>query len=174
MLEIHTSRLAIRETDNEAIKPISEKNMASAGSNILSDLTEDDIKIIFEEKEELSALVAKLQSYNDAKSSKIYGIWFDSTLIGYVGLKNFDEPIPEIQIEFDPRYHHQGYGYEALSAMVQHFFDQGIKCLRYVVIPTNKASIALVEKIGGQLQPPGSNVERILLRTYHIPAPSGA
>ena len=99
---------------------------------------------------------------------RIYGVWLDSTLIGYIGLKDPTDAIPEIQIEFAPEYHRQGYGYEALCKMVDQFFAMGYQCLRYVVVPANKASVALVEKVGGQLQQPNTEIERVLFRTYFI------
>lgn len=168
MLSICTERLTIRETDSNTIKPISEKNQTNGSSNLFSALSDNEDWFAFANKDALCDLLSKLLSYEGNGERLVYGIWLESTLIGYIGLKNHTAPIPEIQIEFDPEYQHQGYGYEALSKMIDHFFAVGHKCLRYLVKPSNKASIALVEKVGGQLQPPDSEVERILLKTYLI------
>jgi RimJ/RimL family protein N-acetyltransferase len=171
MRNITTARLTIHETDSDTVKPISEKNQAIGSSNLFSALSDNEEWFVFANKDALCALLSKLLSYEGNGEQLVYGIWLESTLIGYIGLKNHTAPIPEIQIEFDPEYQHQGYGYEALSKMIDHFFVVGHKCLRYLVKPSNKASIALVEKVGGQLQPPDSEVERILLRTYLIHSP---
>lgn len=168
MLSICTERLTIRETDSDTVKPISEKNQANGGLDLFSALPDNEEWFTFANKEALCELLSKLLSYEGNGEHLVYGIWLESKLIGYLGLKNHTDPIPEIQIEFDPEYQHQGYGYETLSKMIDHFFAVGYKCLRYVVQPSNKASIALVEKVGGQLQPPDSEVERILLKTYLI------
>lgn len=168
MLNISTARLTIHETDSDTVKPISEKNQASGGSDLFSALSDNDKRYLFVNKDALCDLLSKLLSYEGNGECLFFGVWLDSTLIGYIGLKNHTGPTPEIQIEFDPEYQHRGYGYEALSKMIDHFFVMGHNCLRYVVKPSNKASIALVEKVGGQLQSPDSEVERLLLRTYLI------
>ncbi|MBQ5797379.1 MAG: hypothetical protein IIW15_05050, partial [Firmicutes bacterium] len=46
----------------------------------------------------------------------------------------------------------------------------GIDRFKYVVNPANKASIALVEKLGGVLQEPKSYAEEMLLKTYVLSA----
>ena len=171
MLNISTARLTIRETDSDTVNPISEKNQASGSSDLFSALSDNEEWLVFANKDALCDLLSKLLSYEGNGERLVYGIWLDSTLIGYLGLKNPSDPVPEIQIEFDPEYQNQGYGYEALSKMIDHLFAVGHKCLRYIVKPSNKASIALVEKVGGELQPPDSEVERILLRTYLIHSP---
>lgn len=168
MLGIYTTRLKIQETNSGIISFFSEKNQATHSTNLLSTLSDADLEIILTNKSALAELMAKLQVNAGAADCLVYGIWLGSELIGYIGLKNPTAPIPEIQIEFDPAYQNQGYGYEVLSNMVDHFYSLGYEQLRYVVQTSNKASIALVEKIGGQLQPPDSEVERILLRTYLI------
>ena len=168
MLNITTGRLTIRETDRDAVKSISEKNQGNGGLDLFSALSDDEVKLVFEHKEDVCAFISKLLSYVSNGEHLVYGIWLESTLIGYIGLKNHTDPTPEIQIEFDPEYQNQGYGYESLSKMIDYFFAMGYKRLRYVVQPFNKAGIALVEKVGGQLQPPDSEAERILLRTYLI------
>lgn len=168
MLNISTARLTIRETDSDTVKSISQKNQVNGGSDLFSVLSDNEEWFVFANKDALCDLLSKLLSYEGNGERLVYGIWLESTLIGYIGLKNHTAHIPEIQIEFDPEYQHQGYGYEALSKMIDHFFAVGYKCLRYLVKPSNEASIALVEKVGGQLQPPDSEVERILLRTYLI------
>ena len=171
MRNITTARLTIRETDSDTVKLISEKNQATHSTNLLSTLSDADLEIILNNKSALAGLMATLQVNASATDCLVYGIWLGSELIGYIGLKNPTAPVPEIQIEFDPTYQNQGYGYEVLTNMVDHFFSLGYEQLRYVVQTSNKASIALVEKVGGQLQPPDSEVERILLRTYLIHSP---
>ena len=168
MRNITTARLTIRETDSDTVKPISEKNQTNDSSDLFSALSDNEEWFVFANKDALCDLLSKFLSYEDNGERLVYGIWLESTLIGYIGLKNHTAPIPEIQIEFDPEYQHQGYGYEALSKMIDHFFAVGHKCLRYLVKPSNKASIALVEKVGGQLQQPNTEIERVLFRTYFI------
>ena len=171
MVEIHTEHLTIRETDTESVKFISDKNKAISNGNFLSLLSDDSLQIILEKKDAITALVAKLQAYVGEGESIVYGAWLNDKLIGYLGLKNHTTSTPEIQIELDPDYHGQGYGYELLSTLLMHFFSQGYTQLRYVVLPSNKASIALVEKVGGICQEAESDVERLLIKTYLIPAP---
>jgi len=64
---------------------------------------------------------------------------------------------------------HQGYGFEFLVAVLKHVLDErpGLKFV-YRVNPNNRASIALVEKIGGILQPAKSAIEEYFMKTYII------
>ena len=86
-------------------------------------------------------------------------------------ITNCRSQLPDLQIELAPSYQRQGYGYEFLSTLTKYLFNSGYTCFRYAVMPNNQASIALVEKIGGQLLEPESEVERLLFRTYYIRKP---
>lgn len=55
-----------------------------------------------------------------------------------------------------------------LSALMRYLFETGYCRFHYAVMPDNAASIALVEKVGGILQPLKSEAERLLFKTYHI------
>jgi RimJ/RimL family protein N-acetyltransferase len=88
-------------------------------------------------------------------------------MIGYIALVNCTAKVPELQIEIAPDYQGKGYGYEFLKAVLRSVFKKhGYDAIRYTVLPSNGASIALVRKVDAILQNPASEAERILIKTY--------
>lgn len=168
-MELKTERLVIREASYEDTKQISEQNNANSASNFLASLSEEDKQIIFKDTDAVSNLLARFSNSIGNGSSEIYGAWKKKTLIGFISLVNVDSGTPEIQIEIAPKYQNKGYGYEFLSAVMEHLFEeQRFSYVRYTVLPNNDASIALVKRIGAFLQEPKSEAEKMLIRTYHI------
>ena len=99
---------------------------------------------------------------------KVYGGFLNGKMIAYVSLACCED-LPEIQIEVLPEYQGQGFGYEMLERTIRMAFEElGVTNLKYVVIPSNLPSIALVETLGGVLQEPKSYAEEMLLQTYVI------
>lgn len=168
-MELKTERLIIREATYEETKQISEQNSSNSASGFLASLSEDDKAIIFKDTDAVSELLTRFSNSIGNGSSEIYGAWKKTTLIGFISLVNVDSGTPEIQIEIAPKYQNKGYGYEFLSAVMEHLFEeQRFSCVRYTVLPNNDASIALVKSIGAFLQEPKSEAEKMLVRTYHI------
>ena len=96
---------------------------------------------------------------------KVYGGFLNGKLIAYVSLACCED-MPEIQIEVLPEYQGQGFGYEMLERAIRMAFEElAVTKLKYMVIPSNLPSIALVEKMGAVLQKPKSYAEDMLLKT---------
>ena len=168
-MELKTERLIIREASYEDTKKISEQNNANSAGNFLASLSEEDKEIIFKDTDAVSGLLTRFSNSIGDGSSEIYGAWKKETLIGFISLVNVDSGTPEIQIEIAPKYQHKGYGYEFLFAVMEYIFEkQRFDYVRYTVLPNNDASIALVKSIGAFLQEPKSDVEKLLIQTYHI------
>lgn len=74
----------------------------------------------------------------------------DNTKIGTVGI--YDRPGLEgvdLGFAFLPAFENQGYGYEASKKVLDlAFSDFGIKEIKAITLPTNIASIKLIEKLG--------------------------
>ena len=168
-MEINTERLVIKEITDEDVSRIANQ----AGNNLLkryiSTLDASDVKALFYDRDGIKALNDYLNSrVNDAKETS-YGAFIGDVMIGYVSLSDINSEMPEVRMELLPEYQHRGYGYEFLSAIIDKLKrEEGPKRLLCLIFPDNKASIALVEKIGGVLQSPKSRAEEILLRIYHI------
>lgn len=168
MTEIITARLLIRNTSKEETRRIAELNDPDHSASYLNSLSAEDRNIIFQDADTVKELLTRLAATVGDGDAISYGAWLASEMIGYITLNNYTSEMPDLQIEMDPVYQGQGYGYEFLSALTKHLFDNGYAKFRYAVMPNNAASIALVEKVGGTLQTPDSNAERLLFRTYHI------
>jgi RimJ/RimL family protein N-acetyltransferase len=69
--------------------------------------------------------------------------------IGMCGLLKRDS-LPDVDIgyAFLERFHAQGYGYEAASAVMEHSRVLGLKRVLAIVSPDNDGSIRVLEKIG--------------------------
>lgn len=168
MTEIVTARLSIRKALKEETRAIAELNDPDRSSSYLNSLSVEDRDIIFQDTEAVKKLLALLAATVGNGDALSYGAWLDAEMIGYVTLNNCMSEMPDLQIEMAPAYQGKGYGYEFLSALIDYLFITGYKKFRYAVMPSNAASIALVEKSGGVLQNPESEAERLLLKTYHI------
>ncbi len=69
--------------------------------------------------------------------------------IGACGLYKRDQlEYPDIGFSFLSEYMGKGYGYEAASAVMQYAQDLNIAAVLGITVPYNKASIALLKKLG--------------------------
>lgn len=168
-MELKTERLIIREASYQEAKQISEQNNSGTANTLLSSLSEDDKAIIFKDIDAVTALLTRFSNNIGNGNSEIYGAWRKNTLIGFISLVNGESGTPEIQIEIAPKYQNKGYGHEFLSAVMEYVFEQQrFSYVQYTVLPSNKASIALVKSVGALLIEPKSEAEKLLIRTYHI------
>lgn len=168
-MELTTERLIIREATYKEAKQISEQNSGNSATSFLASLSEDDVAIIFNHKEAVSNLLTRFRNSIGDGSAEIYGAWKSKTLLGFVSIVNAESRTPELQIEIAPNFQNKGYGFEFLSALLEHLFEErDFQYIRYTVIPNNEPSIALIENIGALHQEPKSEAEKLLIRTYHI------
>jgi RimJ/RimL family protein N-acetyltransferase len=167
--EIRTKRLIICPCSQEAADVISKSNSEGNSAKYLESLSDEQIAVIFEEKGKVELLLKRLSANLGIGDSLLYGAWLNEKMIGYIALVNCAAKVPELQIEIAPDYQGKGYGYEFLKAVLRSVFKKhGYDAIRYTVLPSNEASIALVKKVGAFLQEPASEAEKILLRTYLV------
>ena len=168
-MELVTERLVIHEATSEDANRISEQNSSDSVNGYLSSLSKDDIAVIFQDRDAVSALLTRFSNSIGDGNSEIYGAWKNDTLIGFISLINGESGTPELQIEIAPPFQNQGYGFEFLGALLNYLFARkNFQYIRYTVLPNNNASIALVKHIGAEVQTPKSDAERLLICTYHI------
>ena len=168
-MELTTKRLIIHEVTSEDANQISSQISDDSVDKYLSSLSKDDIAVIFQDQDAVSALLTRFSNSIGDGNSEIYGAWKDDTLIGFISLINGESGTPELQIEIAPPFQNQGYGFEFLKALLNYIFEiKNFRYIRYTVLPNNNASIALIQRIGAVLQTPKSDAERLLICTYHI------
>ena len=168
-MELTTERLIIHEVTSEDANQISSQISDDSVDKYLSSLSKDDIAVIFQDQDAVSALLTRFSNSIGNGNSDIYGAWKDDNLIGFISLINGESGTPELQIEIAPPFQNQGYGFEFLKALLNYIFEiKNFRYIRYTVLPNNNASIALVQRIGAVLQTPKSDAERLLICTYHI------
>ncbi len=168
-MELKTKRLVIREATYEESKQISMQNSGDSVDAFLASLSKEEIAVIFQDKDAVSDLLTRFANNIGEGNSDIYGAWKEDDFVGFIALVNGESGIPELQIEIAPNFQNKGYGYEFLDALLKHLFEQkDFNYIRYTVMPNNKPSISLVNRIGASLQEPKSEAERLLICTYHI------
>lgn len=167
-MEINTGHFIIREADKDETEKISEQNYSGSVEKFLSSLTVDEISLVLRDAEAVNQFFTYLKDI--ANGNKIvYGAWQEEKMIGFISLVNEENSTPELQIEILPEFQNKGYGYEFLRVLLDWLFEnKKYKYIRYTILPTNKASVALVEKIGGSLQTPKTEIEKLFIRIYHI------
>ena len=169
-MNLTTNRLTICEIDYEQTVGISNKNSNdNSVANHFASLSKEQLSLIISNKATVANLVSTIERKYKSQSRVHYGAWKNDELLGYISLLDADKPMPELQIEIVPEFQGQGYGYEFCLALLKYLFEsETYESIRYVTLPSNIASIKLVEKIGSDLQLPLSDVEALLMRTYHI------
>lgn len=168
-MELNTDRLIIREATSEESSRISAQIGDDSVDTFLATLSKEDIAVIFQDQDAISTLLTRFSNSIGNGNSEIYGAWDNDVLVGFVALVNGESGTPELQIEIAPKFQNKGYGFEFLKALLKHLFERNdFQYIRYTVLPNNKPSIALVNRIGGLLQTPKSDAERLLICTYHI------
>ena len=86
--ELETKRLVIHEATSEDANRISEQNRSDSVNEYLSSLSKDDIAVIFQDRDAVSALLTRFSNSIGNGNSEIYGAWKDDTLIGFISLIN--------------------------------------------------------------------------------------
>lgn len=168
-MELTTGRLVIRRATYEESKQISAQISGNSVDDYLASLSKEDIAVIFQDQDAVSALLTRFSNSIGDGNSEIYGAWKEDTLIGFISIVNAESGTPELQIEIAPSFQNKGYGFEFLNALLLYLFEyKEFKYIRYTVMPNNKPSISLVNHIGALLQAPKSEAERLLICTYHI------
>ncbi len=166
---ITTDRLTIREISHNDAERISEMNNCSDVNELFSSLTEKNIDDIINDAGNITDLMSRLTCGIDTYDETVYGALIGDTIIGYIAIVNGKSETPELRIEIDPNYQGKGYGYEFLKSLLIYLFEnKRYDFIIYRVVPTNKASLALINKIGAFLQKPTSKTESLLFMTYHI------
>lgn len=169
MEEIITARLHIGEISKKDIQGITETNDEQRVIRYLDSLSETDKDTIFQDLSEVRRIMDRFSCIVNSEKTLSFGAWAEDNLIGYIQLANYEDPVPELQIEIASCYHKQGYGYEFLTEVLRYLFHTyQFLSIGYSVMPDNIASIRLVEKVGGVLQKPASRAEELLFRSYLI------
>lgn len=158
------------ETDEETVEEISRMNAsADEMTRYLSSLSPEQMSLIKDESDALLALFSTMLASAGLPQKAFAAKIRSGAVIGYVTVKEYGQPEPEIQIEVVPEYQRQGYGHEILRRiLLQVFRETDAKTVLYRIRPDNTPSIRLVESCGGILRQPGSKAEAILLKTYTI------
>lgn len=169
-MNIITNRLVIREIDYEQTKEIREENMDNdLVHDHFASLNQEELAVAMANTEAVSHLISRMKRSIGTENINHYGAWSGDKMVGYISISDENANTPELQIEIAPQFQGQGYGYEFGFALLKYLFERKqYEYVQYTVLPNNTASVKLVEKLGAVLQPPNSEIEKLLIRTYHI------
>ena len=169
MKRIRTKRLIIEPVDIGLVEKISAQTNDNAADHFLNSLSDEEVKVVLSDMEVVKNILMEMEYKRASPDVRAVGAWYGENIVGYVTILRCIDDIPEIQIEILGAYQHRGFGFELLFNLLKEIFvTEQTKYFRYVAVPTNKASIALVEKLGAELQTPKSEAEKILFKTYWI------
>lgn len=141
---LETERLILRETVVEDTPDLYEMDADPEVQQYTGDVLPTSVEDIFE----------RISNYADYKKYG-YGRWTTvlkntNEIIGWCGLKYLQD-IQETDIGYrlKPKYWNKGYATEASRACLKYGFDQfELKQIVAQVLPENKASIRVLEKVG--------------------------
>ncbi len=164
--EIRTERLRIFPTDYETVGRIDDQTDdgdltgPSVSRDELLDIMLRDVKAALD----FTLMMERLSTESDGE---FYSAAVGDEEIGYAAFKRDEAGLQEIQIALLPRWQRRGYGYELLCTLLEAKLadDPGSRFI-YRVNHKNRVSIALVEKLGGRLQPAASEIEAVWFKTY--------
>lgn len=141
---LETERLILRETVVEDAPDLYEMDADLEVQQYTGDVLPASVEDIFE----------RISNYADYKKYG-YGRWTTvlkntNEIIGWCGLKYLqDIQETDIGYRWKPKYWNKGYATEASMACLKYGFDQfELKQIVAQVLPENKASIRVMEKIG--------------------------
>lgn len=165
-----TKRLWVSPDTDEEIPYTFNIGSTEGMDQFLESLTQEQLDTLRSDIPALRDLIGRMSAFSDAVDRQVFiARDFNGTVVGYIGVNYSRSQAPELQIQIAKEYQHQGYGTELLGGFLHHWkYLIGFECFVYHVRSQNDASIRLVEKMDGILQPPKNKAEEILLRTYYI------
>lgn len=142
MIEIETSRLLLRK-----VQSCDKDDMFELLSDEQGCLDDGGFHAFTEMDEEFDAL---FQRFIEQTRYAIV-LKEENKAIGIINLMEGDRAIPTYELGFsiNPRYHRQGYAYEAVSHLIRTWFDQtDTQMFLAGHFPYNTASANLIRKLG--------------------------
>ena len=95
-MELTTGRLVIRRATYEESNQISEQISGNSVDDYLASLSKEDIAVIFQDQDAVSALLTRFSNSIGDGNSEIYGAWKEDTLIGFISIVNAESGTPEL------------------------------------------------------------------------------
>ena len=155
---IKTENCEIKTCNNKQLKSdidrLAEKNFDLPTIKLKPGQSKDDFLPAIEE------LIESLKSSEEATEDEMFEVTVDDKTAGYIRLVE-----GELQVAFLPEYQGKGYAYETLSAFLN---DYDFQALIWRANPNNKASIRLINKLGGTLDKKATESVGGIIETYTL------
>ena len=171
---LHTKRLVVYRSERSVATDLENKVLPMTA--IPRALTDDALKRLLDESSP-EEVVAQMKATFDlieqsllCEDREYYAAYLpDGALVGVAGFSDTHGETPEAHITVDIPYQRQGYGKELLSELLPLYLEKpSCKHILYRLRTNNVPSEKLVLSLGGELQPPASIVEALIIKTYHI------
>lgn len=163
-MEIKTSRLIITQVDEP---PFSLPDDAEANNSFFHSIPKKDLHAAMDE--DLNGVMRSLFAVVDSTDRRCFLAALPTgEMVLYLSVISTGDLYPELQISVLPEWRHQGYGKEALTAVLDYCFKEGTEGFLYRLRPNNEASEHLVHSLGGQLVPPENKLDGLLFKRYLI------
>ena len=165
---IKSNRLIIKQVTREETKELldSQYDLSGQGSYLKKAIAENP-NLMDDANEIIRVMDMMIDALKGDRTC--WGVFLGDEMIGYVNIVRPAEEKPMLQYEIRKGYQRKGYGAEAVSAVLQLYFDNCPGKSVYALIrPDNTASISLIKKLNGKLIPPQSLLEEATFSTYQI------
>lgn len=168
--EIVTDRLTLRQIPWKKAEALSDSQHDPAVQTGYLKKAFDEHPEILEDTQELARVISKM--FNATNGEKVcWGAFLKDEMIGYINIIHPNDDDPVLQYEIREVFQRKGYGFAAVSGVLQTFWKTHPgKPVSALIRPNNFASIALIKKLGGVLMPPQSPLEEMMVSTYKIAA----
>lgn len=143
------NKLLYLKTDRLELHPFENKDLEKA----LAIFYDEDIKRTymlpdFPAKENAIALFERLQRLSENVNRFVYGIYLNTTLIGFINDVEITDTSIEVGYVIHPDHQNQGYMTEALIACIEELFRIGYTTIKAGYFEENLASGRVMEKSG--------------------------
>lgn len=151
---IQTKRLQLKSIDAAAVAVL---------ADLLTDETVKKTYMVpdFSSREEAQEMAQRIRLLSEDAEKNVAGIYLGAQLIGLLNQTEVHGDRVEVGIAILPQYHGQGYGTEAMTGAIGHFFDLGFREVTAGAFSQNLASIRMLQKSGMK---PDNRQERIFYR----------
>lgn len=94
--------------------------------------------------------LAMIRVINDAPYALRYSVLYHNEIIGSAGFNDINNASGVVEVGYDlaEQYWRQGFGTEIVSALLAEATHKNYKAMQAKIVPLNKGSIKLVEKLG--------------------------